>query len=265
MDPAAGIAGKMFASTERVELAALWDELIAGTCKIESWEHAESSWSMVVSRRPKPSGSAGTALRQRDVEILERTLLSGGRKQVAVEVGLSCSSIAVIMQSCFQFMGLSCLPSRIPGLLVAAAHARHHQGAKFQSYLSSRTAQIFSRQTIRVPRPDADLAAWLAPAEHAVIHLLIEGMTYAEIAQARRTSVRTVANQVASGFRRLDVSGRAELLCLLASWGLNPTVPPARRPPSIPVPTARRASSRRRSHLGDAGPSQHCLSPSPAT
>jgi DNA-binding CsgD family transcriptional regulator len=265
MNPLAGIARRMFASTERIELAALWDELIAGSCKIESWSHAEESWSMVISRRPKPSASAGMALRQRDIEILERALLSGGRKQVAVEAGLSCSSIAVIMQSCFQFMGLSCLPSRIPGLLVAAAHARHHQGAKFQSYLSGKSAPLFAQQTIRVARPDAGLDAWLAPAEHAVIHLLIEGMSYAEIAQARHTSVRTVANQVASGFRRLDVSGRAELLCLLARWGLTPPVRPARRPPSIPAPTTRRTTSRRASRGGEAGQSPHCLSPSPAT
>jgi DNA-binding CsgD family transcriptional regulator len=253
----------MFASTERVELAALWDELIAGTCKIESWSHAEDSWAMVISRRPKPSGPSA-ALRPRDIEILERALLSGGRKQIAAEAGLSCSSIAVIMQSCFQFMGLSCLPSRIPGLLVAAAHARHHQGTKFQSCLSSRTAPAFSQHTISVPRPDADLAAWLAPAEHAVIHLLIEGMTYAEIARARQTSVRTVANQVASGFRRLDVSGRAELLCLLARWGLTPPVTPTRRPPSIVVPAARRSTSRR-SRRAEPGLHQQCLSPSPAT
>jgi DNA-binding CsgD family transcriptional regulator len=254
----------MFASTERLQLAALWDELLAGTCKIESWSHTEASWSMVVSRRSQPTGASPT-LRQRDIDILERALLSGGRKQIAVEAGLSCSSIAVIMQSCFQFMGLSCLPSRIPGLLVAAAHARHHQDIIFQSYSSTCASPIPSRHTISVPRPDADLAAWLAPAEHAVIHLLIEGMTYAEIGRARRTSVRTVANQIASGFRRLDVSGRAELLCLLARWGLTAPVPPARRPPSIVVPAARRATSRRSRHAPEPSPHQQCLSPSLAT
>jgi DNA-binding CsgD family transcriptional regulator len=255
----------MFASNERLELAALWDELIAGTTKIDTWSHAENTWSVVVSRRPDPSRPAH-ALRRRDVAILENALLSGVRKHVAVEAGLSCSSIAVIMQSCFQFMGLSCLPSRIPGLVVAAAHARHHVGSPASGYKTPERVDLtFSQRTVTVRRPDSLLTKWLAPAEHAVIHLLIEGMTYAEIADVRRTSVRTVANQVASGFRRLDVSGRAELLCMLARWGLEAPQPPVRRPPSILPPGTKRASSRRSRVRQERTVRPQSLSPSPAT
>jgi DNA-binding CsgD family transcriptional regulator len=251
----------MFASTERVKLAAIWEELIAGSCKVESWSHGENTWSMVVSRRPLLTVAPGFGLRPRDVEILEQALLCGVRKHVAVEAGLSCSSIAVILQSCFQFMGLNCLPSRIPGLVVAAAHARHHQTAPLLSPLKGRADRQFSQQTITVPRPDTALAAWLAPAEHAVIGLLIEGRCYAEIAQARQTSIRTVANQVASGFRRLGVSGRAELLCLVARWGLEAHELPKQRPPSV-IPTSARRTISRVLRLREEA---HCPSPSPAT
>lgn len=257
----------MFASTERVELAAIWDELMAGTCKIESWSHGENTWSMVVSRRPHLTlaGTHGVGLRARDVEILEQALLCGVRKLVAVEAGLSCSSIAVILQGCFQFMGLDCLPSRIPGVVVAAAHARRHQSSHIAPHQPSRADCQVTTQTISVPRPDRALRAWLAPAEHAVIHLLIEGRCYAEIAQARHTSIRTVANQVASGFRRLGVSGRAELLCLLSRWGLEAPEPPVRRPPSLIPSTARHAVTRGLRRLEEASGRPHCLSPSPAT
>ena len=255
----------MFASTERIQLAAIWDELIAGSCKVASWSHSESTWSMVLSRGPNLTGARSPGLRHRDIEILEQALLCGVRKHVAVEAGLSCSSIAVILQSCFQFMGLHCLPSRIPGLVVAAAHARHHQGAHQPSHPRGRTERQFSEQTITVPRPDSALVAWLAPAEHAVIDLLIQGHCYAEIARARETSIRTVANQVASGFRRLGVSGRAELLCTLARWGFEPPETPARRPSSALPTTARRAVSRRMGLLEDASSHPHCLSPSLAT
>jgi len=255
----------MFASTERVELAAIWDELIAGTCKVESWSHGENTWSMVLSRGPNLTGLRSQRLRHRDIEILEQALLCGVRKHVAVEAGLSCSSIAVILQSCFQFMGLDCLPSRIPGVVVAAAHARHHQASHQPSRPRGRTERQFSEQTITVPRPDSALVAWLAPAEHAVINLLIEGYCYAQIAQARETSIRTVANQVASGFRRLGVSGRAELLCMVARWGFEPPEPPTRRPPSVLPTIARRAVSRRTAPVLEAGSRPHCLSPSPAT
>lgn len=248
-----------------MQLAALWDELVAGTTKIDGWSHTETTWSMVVSRRTGTDRPAHP-LRRRDVAILEDALLSGIRKHVAVEAGLSCSSIAVIMQSCFQFMGLSCLPSRIPGLVVAAAHSRHHLGAPLPAYgAPARLDVALSERTLTFNRPDKLLAAWLAPAEHAVIHLLIEGLTYAEIAQVRRTSVRTVANQVASGFRRLEVSGRAELLCLLARWALEAPVPPAKRPPSV-VPSATKRSAPRRSRTpGERRSRPQSLSPSPTT
>ncbi len=248
-----------------MQLAALWDELVAGTTKIDGWSHTEGTWTMVVSRRPDRDRPAHP-LRRRDIAILENALLSGVRKHVAVEAKLSCSSIAVIMQSCFQFMGLSCLPSRIPGLVVAAAHARHHASDSMPPYQTpTRPDLTLAKRTITLARPDKLLAAWLAPAEHAVIHLLIEGMTYAEIAQVRRTSVRTVANQVASGFRRLDVSGRAELLCLLARWGLEPPVPPTKRPPSLVPGGAKRSPARRTRTRSERSSRPQSLSPSLAT
>jgi DNA-binding CsgD family transcriptional regulator len=251
----------MFASTERLELAALWDELVAGTSKVESWAHGADSWQVVVVKSPTPPRPSDLP-RARDLEILEHTLLCGVRKVVAVQVGLSCSSIAVIMQSCFQFMGLNCLPSRIPGLVVAAAHAHHHQGRRLQAQLRGSSDRSFVRQTLSVARPDGVLAPWLAPAELAVISLLVEGQTYAEIAQARQTSVRTVANQVASGFRRLSVSGRAELLCLLARWSLEPPEPPVRRPSSsVPSATKRSISQGLQLLRGVS----NGLSPSPAS
>jgi DNA-binding CsgD family transcriptional regulator len=196
---------------------------------------------------------------------MEHALLCGVRKIVASEVKLSCSSIAVIMQTCFQYMGVSCLPSRIPGLLVAACYARRQQGAKFRPYPRLVRDGRFLEQTITVPRPDAALAPWLAPAEHAVINLLIEGQSYAEIAENRQTSIRTVANQVASGFRRLGVSGRAELLCLLARWAFEPPAPPAKRPPSLVPSSARKAISRNLALAQLSAEPEQCLSPSSAT
>ena len=44
----------MFATAERVELAALWEELVMGTSKIERWSHTAETWSVVVSRSPGP-------------------------------------------------------------------------------------------------------------------------------------------------------------------------------------------------------------------
>lgn len=51
----------------------------------------------------------------------------------------------------------------------------------------------------------------LTAAEREVTALLLEGASNAEIAATRRTSERTVANQVASILRKLGVAGRSEV------------------------------------------------------
>jgi DNA-binding CsgD family transcriptional regulator len=58
----------------------------------------------------------------------------------------------------------------------------------------------------------ASPAASLTPAESAVAAHLLEGRTNAEIARLRRTSARTVANQVGSVYRKLGVTSRLELV-----------------------------------------------------
>ncbi len=61
--------------------------------------------------------------------------------------------------------------------------------------------------------PAAKLPA-LTGAEREVLDHLLAGKSNAVIARLRRTSVRTVANQVASIFRKLGVSSRSELAAL---------------------------------------------------
>jgi len=54
--------------------------------------------------------------------------------------------------------------------------------------------------------------AGLTAAERAVLTLVVGGASNAAIASARGTSVRTVANQVASLLRKLDAASRFELI-----------------------------------------------------
>lgn len=65
---------------------------------------------------------------------------------------------------------------------------------------------------ISFPLEPCDASAWpLSPAESEVARMAIEGLTNAEIAQRRGTSVRTVANQMASLLHKLDLGSRREL------------------------------------------------------
>ena len=211
-----GLESSVPRPNQAASLSALWTELVSGFCKIEGSEFTEQTCSLVVTRGHRGTNAGAGRLPLRDIQVLERSLIEGVRKSVAVDFGLCPSSVAEILRRCFVFMGLSCWPSRIPLLLVMAVHAKRGLESNRAAKLILAQNLQFSRQTISAVRPDNELSSWLSPAEYAVTRLLIEGKSYAEMAALRGTSKRTVANQLASAFHRLRISGRAELLCLLA-------------------------------------------------
>ncbi len=214
LGPKGPVASRL--ADEAVTLSALWTELVTGSCKVDDTLFSAETCTLVVRRERPAARGRVTALSQRDIEILEQALLAGVRKSVAVDFCLCPSSIAEILRRCFLFMGLSCWPSRIPLLLVMAAHAKHAEESALPAKRVLAQNQRLTRQSITASRPDIQLAHELSAAEYGVTSLLVEGKSYAQIAELRRTSRRTVANQVAAAFHRLDISGRAELLCLLA-------------------------------------------------
>lgn len=233
-------AQRLAPRAEPIRLSALWTELVSGLCKIEQTVFSEQNCSLVVTRYPRGVGGGPVPLPRRDVEVLERALIDGGRKSVALDLGLCPSSIAEILKRGSVFMGLSCWPSRIPLLLVLSVHASRAPELSRAAAALVAENQHFQRQTISMARPDNALSARLTPAEFAVTRLLVEGKSYAEIASARQTSARTVANQLATAFQRLNVSGRAELVCLLAErtvarWQLSIPSGGAARAPVDPA------------------------------
>lgn len=85
--------------------------------------------------------------------------------------------------------------------------------------MSQWTTFKWAGQTFAVVGHDSPPSAGprLTPAERAVMALLLAGKSNAEIAKARKTAVRTVANQVASLFRKFGVGSRAELAAKVES------------------------------------------------
>jgi DNA-binding CsgD family transcriptional regulator len=65
------------------------------------------------------------------------------------------------------------------------------------------------------PIETVDLAV-LTDAERDVVRRALAGISNAEIARARKTSARTVANLLARSYRKLGVSSRRELAAKLA-------------------------------------------------
>jgi DNA-binding CsgD family transcriptional regulator len=67
------------------------------------------------------------------------------------------------------------------------------------------------------PTKKQELAAPLTPAERDVLALVLLGESNAAIARRRHRHVRTIANQVASIFRKIGVGSRLELIARAAS------------------------------------------------
>jgi DNA-binding CsgD family transcriptional regulator len=70
---------------------------------------------------------------------------------------------------------------------------------------------------LSIPIGPPALPASLTSSEREVCAMLMAGRSNPEIAAARGTAPRTVANQVASIFRKLGVTSRAELAVRLTS------------------------------------------------
>jgi DNA-binding NarL/FixJ family response regulator len=191
-------------------LREIWTQLVQGACGIKDAFSDAETCHLVLSRAARKA-----ALRPLRVEVLEKVLCGAGQKLVAIDHNLSCSTIATIARQALAELGLNCLPSRVPLALVLAAQAscesNQHLSAKVAHFLSDGEEYC----VVRMPRPDCRLDEWLSPAEVEVVRARIEGCSHRNIAGLRRTSPRTVANQLASAARRLGSSGRLEIISRL--------------------------------------------------
>jgi DNA-binding NarL/FixJ family response regulator len=149
-------------------------------------------------RRARPSG----------VRILERIFHGESQKALANELGLATATVACHSMRALRLLSRQHRVSRAPIILVMAALAARGlplQAARFEEQHSD------GRWVISVEVPARSLRARLSRSEWEVARLAIEGHTHVEIAQARGTSVRTIANQLAAVFEKLGTFGRAEL------------------------------------------------------
>lgn len=194
---------------QALDLAELWQALCSGSWRFQELFDSEARCYAVLepvapaSARPVPIRSAN---------ILGRLLLGQCHKAVGFEIRRSAATIATAAHQALQAMGLKGLGSRAPVLLAMAACAA----------LRPRRTPVLARCTrvgkeedasllVSMARPDVRFPASLSVGEAAVIRQLIGGATHAEIARGRGTSSRTVANQLATAFQKLRVSGRAAL------------------------------------------------------
>ncbi len=140
-------------------------------------------------------------LTQREHAIAVAAARGLGNKAIAYELGVTESAIGTAVARVLRKLALR---SRSELALLFAPFAPRTR-ARAVSIAGERLA------IVNVPRvPDAPFDE-LSSVEREVAQSLIEGATHASIALRRGTSVRTVANQAASIYRKLGVRSRAEL------------------------------------------------------
>ncbi|MFZ5891852.1 MAG: LuxR C-terminal-related transcriptional regulator [Myxococcota bacterium] len=221
--PAFEDLGDQLPPSEALDLAELWTGLVRGTHFIQESYHSRDRCFLTIELRSE----ARRRKRRLRMEVLERLLLGDSYKQVAYEEGLAVSTIALTCSQCLRAIGKVHLPSRVPPLvLMAVQAARRMPLPPARMYRFQSDGKEYWMVTAE--RPDRVLPKHLTPAEAEVSRLLVEGNTHQQIAILRSASKRTVANQLASSFRKLGVCGRTELVAMLIRKNLGVTLSPRR-------------------------------------
>lgn len=209
--------------SSEIDLATLWRELARGECYVVDDLFTTSRCYLVVAYRTE---QAARPIEGRRLEILQAVLRGLPQTNIAIDLKLAPSTVALNSKLGLENLGVSGKPSRVHPLLMLAARAASEPSVAVASCSSFAIAERPLR-VIGARRPDGHLEQLLPAAELAVTRRLVEGSSYAEIAAERGTSTRTIANQITAVFRRLRVSGRNELLHrLLRDEGLITEPPP---------------------------------------
>lgn len=158
-----------------------------------------------VLRRERPPGK----LSARERCVIEKLIGGSSQKTISYDLNVALTTVSVHLRVALDKLGVR--------LWEHAALA----GAIIQSSsdaIDSRGGHLGSDQSLAVVKVELCHRSLgeLTCAEREVALLVLDGLTNAEIGIQRKTSPRTVANQVAAVFRKLGVHGRLELIRRLA-------------------------------------------------
>jgi DNA-binding NarL/FixJ family response regulator len=204
------------------DLARLWEEARAGTWRFrDTFSTAERHFAIVEKVEQVTAAPARSRVQARNLEILERVLLGQAPKVTAAEMGIGLSTVATGTRDSLLWMGLDCRIANAPVMLtMATCAACRTQSVPTLGRLTRINANEDKYWLISVWRPDLLLPVALSSAESMVVRQLVAGRTHHEISSQRATSPRTIANQLATAFRKFGVSGRTAVLHQLIAYSV---------------------------------------------
>lgn len=192
---------------ERVEQ--VWTDVLFGGLQVCA---APMDRQMVLLPEPTPSK---LLRRPDDHDCLASVLRGRMQKVLAAERGQALATVSGHLKRQLKAMGMDCCTRRLPLALALLAHATN-----------SELVDIVVRDTgddrspwLLVPQLSEAALTELSPGQRDVTHRYLDGHCYADIAAARSSRPRTVANQLAAVFARYDAAGRFDLLRVILEHG----------------------------------------------
>jgi len=208
------------ALSQSFDLSRLWLELCRGTWRFRDTFPTENRYIALIE---EPRARFPQPLKACKLSVLKRVLLGEAPKAVAIELRMGLSSVAAAIQDCLLGMGIPGRLSQASVLLTMAVCAAHRpESSPTLGRLSRVELNGQAYWVVSVARPDLDFPVPLSDAEAAVLRELIAGRSHAQISRLRATSRRTVANQLATVFRKLGVSGRGAVVHRLIQHSVSP-------------------------------------------
>ncbi|MBS1149735.1 MAG: hypothetical protein H6Q89_1433 [Myxococcaceae bacterium] len=185
----------------------VWKGLVTGRWSlVDSFTSDQKRY--VVARQNAPSLRDPRALSERERQVVAFAASGEHNKLIAYRLGLATSSVATHLANASRKLKIR---SRSE---LARLHAVNNSAAEVRKLEVGGEALAALVLPVNEARFDR---AQVTQAEREVAEGILEGASNAQIASRRKTSVRTVANQVASILRKFAVGSRTELVARLAS------------------------------------------------
>jgi len=188
------------------EALSVWKGLVAGRWSlVDRWDTDRSRFIAVVENAPRAPDPR--SLTEREHAVANYAALGASNKEIAYILGIATSTVGVLLKLAVRKLGCS----------------RRTDIAVFFSSPEVVTVEVGGEALKVVQKPHLDpkglsrIATELTEAEREVVAAIVEGHTEAAIARRRRTSIRTVQNQLGQIYRKTGCRSRAELVAKLAA------------------------------------------------
>ncbi len=193
---------------------ALWQDLLRGALRVVPGA-AEGGFELLLAPHEPPTW---TPQRTRRESCCQAVLRGEAQKAVAADFGVAPATLSGLLKTVLLGMGLDERFTRIPIAIPLLLHAA--ESAQVLSLCEVDDDRPGERRwRVSLSLPGELLEEALSEGERDVVQRYLTGQSYAEIAAARRSSPRTVANQLGLSFKKLRVSGRFSLIRSLVERG----------------------------------------------